>query len=166
MCIRDSYIGYLNLVVDRIESLTQEVLDDWTTSFRDEFVANTSDSSSGSFDIFINRYIEFFERRLRSSKVGIPAGIFTSPITFPDQIESLFNPTLSRALLLEALDNAENIYTGLETSTVSLSSLLVNIERQDIDTEILTAFAEARTQIETLNESLSCLLYTSPSPRD
>ena len=85
---------------------------------------------------------------------GIPAGIFTSPITFPDQIESLFNPTLSRALLLEALDNAENIYTGLETSTVSLSSLLVNIERQDIDTEILTAFAEARTQIETLNESL------------
>ena len=149
----DNYIGYLNLVVDRIESLTQEVLDDWTTSFRDEFVANTSSSSSGSFDVFINRYIEFLERRLRSSKVGIPAGVFSNT-TFPDEIESLYNPTLSRALLIEALDNVENIYTGLETSTVSLSSLLSNLENEQLNTQIITEFSVARTQIETLNENL------------
>ena len=158
----ENYIGYLNLVVDRIESLTQEVLDDWTTSFRDEFVANTSSASSGSFDIFLNAYIEFYEQRLRRSKVGFPSGAL-SGIQFPNEIESLYNPTLSRALLIEALDNAEDIYTGLPNSNMSLSSLINELGNEELDTQIIAGFNSSRTQIETLNEDLQSQILTDNS---
>lgn len=143
----DNYKGYLSLVIDRIENLTQQVVDDWANSYRATFVENTSSSSAGSFDVFVNNYIEYFERRLRASKVGIPAGVFTTN-TFPDEIESLYNPTLSKGLLIKALDNAEALYLGLGNSEQSLSSILVDLEKTELDTEIKDFFNAAQVEID------------------
>ena len=142
----DNYKTYLSLVVDRIENITQQVVDSWANGYRATFVENTSSSSAGSFDVFINNYIEYFERRLRASKVGIPAGVFTTN-TFPDQIESLYNPTLSKELLLVALDNAEALYLGAENSEQSLSSILIDLEKTELDTEIKGFFTAAQVEI-------------------
>ena len=141
-----NYTGYLSLVVDRIENLTQQVLDNWNGGFRDEFVANTSSSSSGSFDILINAYAEFFEARIRRSKVDNPIG-FISGTPFPEEIESLYNPIISRSLLLEALENAENIYIGIDNSEVSLSTIVINADGGELDTELKSFFDAAETQI-------------------
>lgn len=142
----DNYKDYLSLVVDRIENLTQQVTDDWANSYRATFVENTSSSSAGSFDVFVNNYIEYFERRLRASKVGIPAGVFTTN-TFPDQIESLYNPTLSKELLEAALTNVEALYLGLENSGQSLSSILIDLEKTELDAEIKSFFNAAQVEI-------------------
>lgn len=141
------YKGYLSLVVNRIEGLTQLVVDDWNNGYRETFVNNTSSSSAGSVDVFVNTYIEYFEKRLRASKVGLPAGVFTTA-TYPNQIESLYNPTQSKWLLVEALEKAEALYLGIG-STESLSSVLIGLGKTDLDKEIKQFFDAAQTDIVT-----------------
>ena len=155
-----NYKGYLSLVVDRIEDLTQQITDDWTNEFRTTFIENTSSSSAGSFDVFVNEYIEYLEKRLRKSKVGDPAGIDRST-TFPNNIESLYNPILSKELLVAALNNTEALYLGAENSTQSLSSILIDLEKTELDTVIKDSFNAAQTLIdESLNDNLKLQVET------
>ena len=154
-----AYKGYLSLVVDRIEDLTQLVVDDLNNGYRETFVNNTSASSAGSIDVFVNTYIEYFEKRLRASKVGTPAGVFTT-ISYPDQIESLYNPTQSKQLLVVALEKAEALYLG-EESTESLSSVLISLGKADLDTEIKEFFNAAQADVETkLGDDLKSQIET------
>ncbi len=149
-----NYSAYLSSVVDRITQITEEVITDWETNFRKTFIENTSSSRNGSVDQLINIYIEYFERRLRSSKVGTPAGFFTLPNTFPNQIESLYNPTQSKALLLEALNRAEQFYNGNTNATTSISAELIALGSAELDTRIKTQFEDARLIINSLNDNL------------
>ncbi len=153
-----AYKGFLGIVVDRIDNLTDSVLAAWNGGFRDDFVNNDTDSRTGSFNEFINIYIEYFERRLRSSKLGIPAGQFTTG-TFPDQIEAVFMPEVSRELLLDALTNSQEIFIGSE-NTIGIASALEDLGREDIVAAVTTAFTNARNAINTLDQNLKLQIET------
>ena len=107
----DAYQKYLLDVTTRIDSLTDVVLEDWTTSFRDNFVQNTSSSSTGSVDKFTNDYIMYYEMLLRSGKIGIPAGAFTGN-SAPETAEALYSDGLSKELYLKALTTVQDFFNG------------------------------------------------------
>lgn len=149
----DVYKKYLAAVTDRIDALTDEVLNEWKGSYRETFVSNTAGDRSGALNEFLNTYVLYLEKRLRASKLGIPAGQFTEE-AFPDQIESVFRPEESRGLLLDALENLKEVYEGEGNDTASLSSTLIELDRGELNTMILSKLAAAEAAIKTLDVNL------------
>ncbi len=107
----ENHKEYLLAVVQRINTLTEEVTSAWQGDFRDSFVNNTSSSSTGSVDRFSNDYVMYFEKFLRSGKIGYPAGAFTGTPS-PENTEAYFAGDLSKELYLTALESFEDFFFG------------------------------------------------------
>lgn len=106
-----AYRQYLTDISTRINNLTENVVADWQNSFRDTFVSNTSASSTGSVNGFTNDYVMYYEKFLRSGKIGIPSGAFTgNPV--PQNVEARFSGDLSKALYLKALETVQDFFNG------------------------------------------------------
>ena len=107
----ENYADYLLAVSERINSLTTSVTSSWNGDYRDTFVNNTSSSSTGSVDRFTNDYVMYFEKILRSGKIGYPAGAFTGSPS-PNNAEALYASELSKSLYLQAVTSFEDFYFG------------------------------------------------------
>ncbi|PKD20444.1 peptidase M75 superfamily protein [Salegentibacter salinarum] len=105
------YKNYLNDVSKRINALTNTVHSGWKDSFRDDFVSNTGSSSTGAVDRITNDYVLYYEKFVRSGKIGIPAGVFTgNPV--PGAVEAYYSPSLSKDLYLKSLQTTQNFFNG------------------------------------------------------
>lgn len=105
------YKSYLQSVSEKINSLTNVVLSGWKNSFRDQFVTNTGSSSTGAVDRMTNDYVMYYEKFVRSGKIGIPAGAFTgNPV--PRAVEAYYSPSLSKNLYLKALETSHDFFNG------------------------------------------------------
>lgn len=157
-----NYIQYLTDVTARIDSLTDVVLEDWQSGFRDSFVANTSSSSTGSVDKFTNDFIMYYEMDLRSGKIGIPAGALTgTPV--PGAAEAYYSEGLSKQLYLKALETVQNFFngryfaaSGSGPSYKQYLDYLYDIRGgEDIASEINSNFDAIRAQAAGLNADLA-----------
>ncbi|MCP9201215.1 imelysin family protein [Gramella sp. GC03-9] len=107
----ETYRAYLLDVAKRINSLTAEVTTAWQGDFRDQFVENTSSSATGSVDRFSNDYVMYFEKFLRSGKIGYPAGAFTGSPS-PENAEAVYAGDLSKELYIKAFEAFQDFYFG------------------------------------------------------
>ncbi|KGL63279.1 imelysin family protein [Polaribacter sp. Hel1_85] len=149
------YKKYITDVLNQMEGLTTEVLNDWTTSYRTEFVNSTDNTATSALNKFLNDYIEFYEKNLRANKFGIPAGVFSST-TLPEKVEAFYRKDISKDLALEALDAFENLFLGnYKGSSIanksSFQQYLQALDRQDLVSSITNQLAVSKTQIEKLN---------------
>lgn len=150
----DALINYLESLVLDMESLTNQVLQEWQNSFRDEFVANDGATAVASVDLFVNDYIFYFERFLRAGKIGIPAGVFSNT-TLPQNLEAFYDETLSNDLFLEGLDAVQSFFNGnsfnTSTSGIGLDDYLNALNRDDLTSLINDQFDLSRTMVTNLN---------------
>ena len=156
----EGYVNYLTDVLSQINNRTNTILNDWQTTFRDEFIANTSSSATGSISKIVNDYINFYERALRANKIGTPAGNFSAGQTFPDKVEAYYKNDVSKELALLSLDAVQRFFNGQsfanDTSLgESLASYLDYLDNTDLKNDINAQFNAARQQIQTLNDSFS-----------
>jgi predicted lipoprotein len=105
------YKNYLTDVSERINSLTSEVNASWQGTFRDNFVNNTSSSSTGSVDRFTNDFVLYYEKFLRTGKIGFPAGVFTGEPS-PGNVEALYSKGLSKALYIQSVKSVQDFLNG------------------------------------------------------
>ena len=161
-----NYIEYIVTVTERINSLTTEVTTSWQGDYRDTFVNNTSSSSTGSVDRFTNDYVMYFEKILRSGKIGYPAGAFTGSPS-PGNVEALY-AGISKNLYLQALDSFEDFYYGnyFDESATGPSywqylKYLDNEEDSEtISGPIADQFTAIRSQSQELNDDLKVQIET------
>lgn len=151
----DGYKNYITNVLNQMSSLTTEVLNDWTSSYRDEFVASTGNTVTSALNKFLNDYIEFFEKNIRTNKIGIPAGIF-SDTTLPEKVEAFYRQDVSKELAINAIDGFENLFLGnFKGNSIagksSFQQYLQALDRQDLVNSITSQFNVAKTQVESLN---------------
>ncbi|PZW39768.1 imelysin [Mesonia algae] len=157
----NGYKTYLGLVSKRIKDLSTLILNDWNNEYRDNFVANTSSSSTGSVDMLANDFIIHFEKFIRSGKVGIPAGVFSGNVE-PQTIESYYQPSFSKSLLEKSLNSSKNFFKGLSfdqsTTGLSFESYLDYLnsikEGEDLSTLILNQYEDSASKIGLLNDNL------------
>ncbi len=157
----EDYKTYLNDLVARINSLTAEVNTSWQGDFRDQFVNNTSSSSTGSIDKFTNDYIMYFEKFIRSGKIGFPAGAFTGTPS-PENVEAYYSDDFSRALYIKALESTQDFFNGKHfgsSETGKSYKQYINymqpaMENENLAAEINDQFDAILSQAENLNESL------------
>lgn len=105
------YKTYLNAVISKLHAQTVEVLDDWNNGYRDIFVANDGSSATGAVNKVTNDYIYYFEKHLRASKIGIPAGVFSNTPDAKD-VEAYYNSDFSKTLYEEALKASDAFFNG------------------------------------------------------
>lgn len=162
-----NYIDYIIAVAERINALTTEVTTSWQGDYRDTFVNNTSSSSTGSVDRFTNDYVMYFEKLLRSGKIGYPAGAFTGSPS-PGNVEALY-AGISKNLYLQALDSFEDFFYGNyfdESSTGPSYRQYLNYldNKQDSETisgDIARQFMAIRSQSGDLNADLKVQVETN-----
>ena len=172
--IIDRYIGdascaqYLESLVDRLLELSQLVLDDWKDNYRDVFVSNVASSATGSVDKLVNDYIFYYEKFLRASKIGIPAGVFSGN-TEPQTVEAIYVNDFSKTLALESLNAVQDFFNGrshldVQISATSLSDYLDYLNTiksgADLNKIINDQFDLAREEIIQLDNSFTTQIET------
>ena len=107
-----NYRTYLTDLTERINSLTNQVLGNWTSGYRDEFVSNSGNGANSSLDMMVNDFIFYYEKNLRAGKIGIPAGVFSgTPLS--SHVEAYYSNGFSKALFSEALTASINFFNGI-----------------------------------------------------
>tara|TARA_B110000908_G_C10251023_1_gene452042 strand:- start:1840 stop:2946 length:1107 start_codon:yes stop_codon:yes gene_type:complete len=157
---------YLTDVINQMDGLTQQLVNDWTGSYRDTFVNNSGNSGTSSVNVLVNVYVNYYERMLRANKFGIPAGVFSgNPLA--DKVEGLYSGEFSKDLALEALKAFEDFFNGKAyggTSTVeSFNTYLVYLERDDIVTSITSQLNLVESQVSGLLDNFNQQVITDNS---
>jgi predicted lipoprotein len=157
------YKTYLTDLVNQMQMLTQEVLSDWTTTYRDTFISSTANTATSATNKFINDFIFYYEKGLRATKIGIPAGNF-SATPLPEKVEAFYNQEVSKELALEAITAVQNIFNGTtfggSASGESFKTYLLFLERTELATLINTQFNTARGKIQDLNANFFTQINT------
>jgi hypothetical protein len=139
-----------------MKSITEIVLNDWTTAYRDEFIASTENSASSAVNKFVNDFIYYFEKGLRANKIGIPAGNFSST-PLPHTVEGYYVRETSKDLTLEALNAFQNLFNGTHYNTndsgVGFKDYLNYLDRNDLVNLINNQLDEARAKISILDDN-------------
>ncbi|MDO6758807.1 imelysin family protein [Tamlana sp. 2_MG-2023] len=148
------YQTYLSDVIDQMQALTEIVLNDWTSSYRDTFVSETGNTATSALNKMTNDYVFYFEKGLRANKIGIPAGNFSST-PLPDTVEGLYSKIYSQELAEDALSASLDVFNGkpYASTTIgeSFKTYLEFLDRNDLVSKITTQFSDAKTKLNGLN---------------
>lgn len=159
------YSKYSEQLINRLIDLTSIVNTDWTTGYRESFIANDGSAASASVNKLVNDYIFHFERFIRSGKVGLPAGVFSTSVQ-AGLVESLYQPDFSKQLLIAAYDHSVDFYLGNgdQGSGSSLSAYVIYIQSlgaiSNVDSTIKQKMDAARMQIESLENDIQNQIST------
>lgn len=149
-----NYKNYLSDVTIRMKFITQLVLSDWIANYRDEFISSTANTATSATNKFINNFIYYYESGLRTNKIGIPTGNFsTTPL--PEKVEAFYNQEISKELALEALNAVQDTFNGKDfdstTEGQSFKTYLASLNRLELANTINAQFNTSREKIQALN---------------
>lgn len=156
----DSYSTYLNSLVDRIETLSSQVLSEWKGSYRDTFVSNSGSTASSSVNKLVNDFLFYYEKSLRAGKIGIPSGVFSStPLS--DKVEGLYSKEYSKGLFNASLNATINFFKGKHFETESTGESLEQYlgylselnSTEDLSVAIINQFEAAKSATSQLNDN-------------
>tara|TARA_B100000965_G_scaffold251135_1_gene211220 strand:+ start:1 stop:789 length:789 start_codon:yes stop_codon:yes gene_type:complete len=152
------YGNYLSTLGSTMNDNTIQVADDWGT-YKDEFNSSTDNTATSAFNMMVNDFVFYFEKGLRTNKIGIPAGRFSSA-PLKDRIEAYYYSkngfgNLSKALVLESIEGVEELFLGKDTNGsegASYKSYLDYLDT-DIGSSVQTKLLSAKDAINALDEN-------------
>lgn len=166
---KDATFAYIEAILANMTALTNTVLQDWKSSYRDVFVAANGASATASVDRFVNDYIFYYEKFLRAGKMGIPLGVFTGT-PLPQNVEAYYDAEISNELFLIGLDAVQGFFNGDHFGTngtgESLASYLDALNTvkngEDLNVIINNQFNAARTAVSGLSAFRSEIENNTP----
>jgi predicted lipoprotein len=160
-------LAYIDKVVSRMATLSSNVVTEWNGAYRDTFVASTGLDIGSSMGAVVNAYVLYYERYIRSGKIGIPAGIIGTMVgtPFPEKVEAYYKRDISKALLKTAHQAAIDFFNGKsingDTEGPSFKSYLDGLDAKDASSGMLLSTI-INNQFSTINgkaDQLSSDLY-------
>jgi predicted lipoprotein len=110
-------IAYLSKLVARMDTVLTSIIEIWNSSYRDTFISKTGLDIGSSTGNVVNAYVLEYERYVRSGKIGIPSGIFSSGVVQPEKVEAFYKKDISKSLALAANQAARDFFNGKNPST-------------------------------------------------
>merc|ERR1711974_552206 len=154
---------YLSDLIDQMQTLTNSVLNDWTTNYRDVFVSSTENTATSATNKLTNDFIFYYEKGLRANKIGIPAGVF-SATSLSEKVEAFYNGEVSKVLATNGLNAVRDFFNGNAYNSVntgeSYKSYLQFLGRNDLVELINNQFVEANTKIQILDNNFAQQIAT------
>ncbi len=152
------YGNYLSTLASTMNENTIQVVDDWTT-YKDTFNSSFDNSATSAFNMMVNDFVFYFEKGLRTNKIGIPAGRFSNN-PLPDRIEAYYYSknsfgNLSKTLVLEARKGFEELFLGQNSNGTEGASYKAYLDylETDIGSSVQSKLILAKDAIEALNEN-------------
>lgn len=166
-----NYKQYLTAVVNRLKTNADAIVTDWNTNYRKPFIENSGTSVSSSVNKITNNFVKNLEKDIRTGKLGIPAGIFSNGLKYPEKVEGFYKNDISKELLNISLKASQDFFNGkyLNSTTTGpgLKSYLdyVNAVRggQKLSDIINNQFATIFTVNNNLNNSFSTQINSDNS---
>ena len=153
-----NYKGYLTALVNRLKTNADLIVADWNGGYRKVFIENNGNSVSSSVNRVTNNFVKNLEKDIRSGKIGIPSGVFSGGVKFPEKVEAFYKNDVSKELLNLSIKASEDFFNGKNfnnnTTGPSLKSYLdfVNAIR---DNKYLSDIIIAQfEQVHLINEGL------------
>ena len=111
-------LTYVTRLVQRMNTLLTNVISGWPV-YRDSFISKTGLDIGSSFGLVVNSYVLYYERYIRSGKIGIPSGatIATGGTINPDKVEAYYKKDISLALAKNAHNAAVDFFNGKSVIT-------------------------------------------------
>lgn len=106
------YLEYLLVVSSKMVELTDTVISDWNSSYRDTFVTSVDNTATSSINKLTNDFIYYYEKGFRANKIGIPAGVFSGS-TLLDRVEAYYRRDISKVLAIEAINSVSDFFNGI-----------------------------------------------------
>ncbi len=132
---------YMVKLTEVLQKNISLVVADWEKN-KEEYINNDDKSVSGSYSHTINIFIRVYEKEIRAMKVGYAAGAIKvqSGKPAPEIIEAYYNATVSKKLLVSALQSSQDFFNGKHFAQnkegESLKSILVNLKKEKLAEEI------------------------------
>jgi len=158
------YGNFANAVVSKMVENTNSVVVNWS-SYKSDFISSTNNTATSDFNMLTNDFVYYFEKGLRTNKIGIPAGVFSN-IPLNINVEAYFSSKnafdyVSKDLLIEALNAVKLMFTGTSKTGISGPSFKsyldytksINNNGVDIGATIVSKIATAEQKINELNEN-------------
>ena len=158
------YGDYLIVVISNMSTNTNNVVDDWS-SYKSEFTSSTNNTATSAFNMLTNDFVYYFEKGLRTNKIGIPAGVFSND-PLDSKIEAYFASKnsfkdVSKELITEALEAVKLMFSGTsKTGSVgpSYKSYLdyiknINNNGVDIGSEVMSKINTSKDRINDLDKN-------------
>jgi len=158
------YGDYLIVVISNMSTNTNNVVDDWS-SYKSEFISSTNNTATSAFNMLTNDFVYYFEKGLRTNKIGIPAGVFSNN-PLDTKIEAYYASKnsfkdVSKELITEALEAVKLMFTGTsKTGSVgpSYKSYLdyiknINNNGVDIGSEVMSKINTSNNRINDLDKN-------------
>lgn len=158
-----NYQQYLIAVVNKLKTDANAVVTDWNSGFRNTYVANNGTSVSSSVNKTTNLFVKNLEKDIRSGKLGIPAGIFSNGVKYPEKVEGYYKNDISKELLNISIKAQQDFFNGKHfnhaTTGEGLNSYLDFLKAtkngQKLSDVINNQFATIYTVNNKLNNSFS-----------
>ncbi|MFT5252999.1 MAG: putative lipoprotein [Flavobacteriales bacterium] len=158
-----NYKKYLTDLAARLQSSADTVLADWNSGYRATYIANSGTSVSSSVNVTTNNFVKNLEKNVRSGKLGIPSGVFSSGVKFPEKVEAYYKNDVSRELLNTAVQASKDFFNGKHfnssTTGEGLKSYLDYVKAvrsgQQLSTIINSQYAVSLTANAILSPSFS-----------
>ena len=152
------YGNYLSTLGNLMSDVTNSVVEDWS-SYKDTFNTSIENTATSAFNMMVNDFVFYFEKGLRTNKIGIPAGRFSS-LPLPEKIEAYYYSkngfgNLSKTLVLEARQAATDFFTGSNSEGVrgpSYSTYLDYLETE-IGPTVETKLEQAKIRLDILQDN-------------
>jgi predicted lipoprotein len=163
-----NYKKYLVDVIARLKSNADAVVTDWNTGYRNSYIANNGTSVSSSINKTTNLFVKNLEKDIRTGKIGIPAGIFSNGVKFPEKVEGIYKNDVSKELLNASVKASQDFFNGKHfnktTSGEGLKSYLdfLNATKngEKLSDIINNQYATIFTKNNDLNNSFSIQINT------
>lgn len=167
-----NYNKYVTDIIAKLKTTVDAVTTDWKTGgYRSAYIANTGTSVAGAVNITTNNFVKNLEKDIRTVKLGIPAGLFSNGVKFPEKTEALYKGNVSKELLNISIQASQDFFNGKYFSSAttgpSLKSYLdfVNAVRdgKKLSELINTQFTATITANNALDASLANQINTDNS---
>ena len=157
---------YLKVIVGELNSNTDIVLNDWST-YRNTFVNSFENTATSAFNMLTNDFVYYFEKGLRTNKIGIPAGVFSNnPLS--NKVEAYYSSKngiedVSRDLIENALNAVDLLFQGKSSAQSNVGPSFKtyldfinanNVSGDDIGSLVVSKIQTAKQKILDLDKNL------------
>jgi predicted lipoprotein len=142
---------YVQDIMTRMKSLVDNVLNQWKTTYRTGFIANTKLDVGSSMGYLINQ-MAYEMDHMKGPKVGWPLGKQSGGVAFPDKCEGYYG-SFSVALAVANLTNLKNYYTG--GNGRGIDDYLVLLNKSSLNTTVINRFDAAIAALQAIPEPMS-----------
>ena len=156
---------YLKVVLNELNNNTDLVLDDWYT-YRNTFVNSIENTATSAFNMLTNDFVYYFEKGLRTNKIGIPSGVFSNnPLS--NKVEAYYSSKngiedVSRDLIENALNAVDLVFQGKSSNQSPVGPSFKtyldfikanNVSADDIGSIVVNKIQTANQKILDLNKN-------------